>query len=299
MLSFYGKTCCIYPNQFEKMKGQALVYSTVAVFCCNLYLIFSIVKYGETGNYKDDRAGYWGEKTANTNWCEPDYVVSHYVAEFWNTMSSFLIFFYGIYGIVMHPWAERRFFTALCCFIVVGLGSAAFHATLWRSMQLMDELPMLWSNSAFSYAVHFMERKGSPNFQFVAVLAVVTCILTYSVIEFDKEDQVIFLLSYGSGVGFLMYQSILLRKKYTHTQKHVDLGLFSVFLYLLGFCVWLTDRRFCPTVQNLHLHSWWHFCAGTGTFMAILFWMQVREAFKGEQKVVYQNLSLRRVPKEV
>ena len=101
------------------MRGKILLYSTISIFCCNVYLIYSIVKYGETGNYKDRRAGYWGEKTANTNWCEPDYVVSQYVAEFWNTASSFLIFFYGIYGIYIHQWMERRFFTALCCFLVV------------------------------------------------------------------------------------------------------------------------------------------------------------------------------------
>ena len=180
------------------------MYSTVFVFCCNIYLIYSIVKYGETGNYKDKRTGYWGAKTANTNWCEPDYVVSHYVAEFWNTMSSFLIFFYGIYGIVVHHWVEQRFFTALSCFIVVGLGSAAFHATLWRSMQLLDELPMMWSNSAFIYAVHFMERRGSANIPFVCALTVVTLVLTFCVVKFDKDDQIIFLLSYGSGVIFLM-----------------------------------------------------------------------------------------------
>ena len=99
--------------------------------------------------------------------------------------------------------------------------------------------------------------------------------------------------------NFLMYQSIMLRKKYFKSQSNVDLGLFSVFLYLLGFCVWLTDRRFCDSVQYLHLHSWWHFCAGTGTFMAILFWMQVREEFKGKHKVTYRNLSIQRVYKEV
>ena len=104
------------------MRGKILLYSTISIFCCNVYLIYSIVKYGETGNYKDRRAGYWGEKTANTNWCEPDYVISQYVAEFWNTASSFLIFFYGIYGIYIHQWMERRFFTALYCFLVVGLG---------------------------------------------------------------------------------------------------------------------------------------------------------------------------------
>lgn len=35
------------------------------------------------------------------DWCEQNYVVTYYVAEFWNTLSSLLIAFWAIIGIVI------------------------------------------------------------------------------------------------------------------------------------------------------------------------------------------------------
>ena len=63
-----------------------------------LRFLFEIVVYGED-KVEDDKQGFWGEKTANTNWCESDYVVTHYIAEFGNTISSLFVIFFGIYGI--------------------------------------------------------------------------------------------------------------------------------------------------------------------------------------------------------
>ncbi len=34
------------------------------------------------------RLGFWGPRTASVDWCEPNYVWSHYVAEWWNTITS-------------------------------------------------------------------------------------------------------------------------------------------------------------------------------------------------------------------
>ncbi|GFO35894.1 alkaline ceramidase 3 [Plakobranchus ocellatus] len=37
--------------------------------------------------------GYWGKQTATLDWCEDNYAVSYYVAEFWNTVSNALMLF--------------------------------------------------------------------------------------------------------------------------------------------------------------------------------------------------------------
>ena len=32
--------------------------------------------------------GFWGPPSATMNWCEEDYVVTPWIAEFWNTLSN-------------------------------------------------------------------------------------------------------------------------------------------------------------------------------------------------------------------
>ena len=120
--------------------------------------------------------GFWGPVTATIDWCEPNYVVSQYVAEFFNTTSCIVHLLLGVGGCVSCLWmrcmcncvflmwilivvAEWRFFIAHCATIVIGLGSIAFHGTLLFECQLFDELPMLYGALVFFYIVTENERK--------------------------------------------------------------------------------------------------------------------------------------------
>eukprot|EP00039_Didymoeca_costata_P031740 m.356321 g.356321 ORF g.356321 m.356321 type:complete len:80 (-) comp90136_c0_seq1:223-462(-) len=41
-------------------------------------------------------AGYWGRHTSSIDWCERNYAVLDFVAEFWNTVTSLVILFAGL-----------------------------------------------------------------------------------------------------------------------------------------------------------------------------------------------------------
>merc|ERR1719277_382249 len=100
---------------------------------------------------------------------------------------------------------EPRYMLAFAAFFVVGLGSCAFHSTLWRSMQLLDELPMVWANSVFIYILIAMEDAATcePRRGQIVVIALVTLLMTVAVILLDKDNQDVFLLCYGSGVVYI------------------------------------------------------------------------------------------------
>ena len=103
-----------------------------------LPLLGLLIAKGPTDGKGDLNEGWWGDKTATVNWCEKDYVVTRYVAEFGNSVSSLCIFFVGIFGIVMHrDVAEGRFIAAFVAFIVIGLGSCAFHSALHKYSRVM------------------------------------------------------------------------------------------------------------------------------------------------------------------
>ena len=43
--------------------------------------------------------GYWGKRTATIDWCEENYQVTNYIAEFWNTVSNFVMILFPLYAI--------------------------------------------------------------------------------------------------------------------------------------------------------------------------------------------------------
>ena len=97
--------------------------------------------------------------------CEPSYARLSFVAELWNTLSSFCYCIPAVYFWILidrYRQALPECFTSgvvwkyrLCaaCWFILGLGSAAFHAfqTLWA--ELWDEIGMLVSILGLSYCL--------------------------------------------------------------------------------------------------------------------------------------------------
>lgn len=99
--------------------------------------------------------GYWGTVTSEIDWCEENYTISLYVAEFWNTLSSLafvLLSSFGVFWVWKHR-LEERFLLAYASTGVIGIGSVLFHATLKRTSQLLDEVPMLFGMATLLFAV--------------------------------------------------------------------------------------------------------------------------------------------------
>lgn len=256
-----------------------------------------LIARGPVDGAGDLSTGYWGTKSATVNWCEPDYQVTHYVAEWWNTVSSLAIAVNGIYGIYRHSHTvERRYTIAFSAFVVVGTGSAAFHGTLWRSMQLMDELPMVWANTVFIYILRSLEdRPGETRRMEIIVMVILTAAASAAIINLDEAagGQDLFLVTYASGVIFLIFQSRRLDLKYNSTRTLILLETSCAF-YLGGLFVWLIDRNFCSSVRSLHLHSFWHIGADLGTYTSTLFWIWLRnERLARKQQVVGSTVATR------
>jgi dihydroceramidase len=96
---------------------------------------------------------YWGARTASEDWCEPNYVYSPYVAEWWNTLSSLPMVFFSLAALalgVRHGYPKRLLLPSLLT-ACVGLGSVAFHGSLLYGGQAMDELSMVLAATAFLY----------------------------------------------------------------------------------------------------------------------------------------------------
>ena len=91
-------------------------------------------------------AGYWhgafGMMPSTVEWCEVNYDVCAWIAEFWNTLSSLAIVLLGLLGVLTTRRLEARFTLAYATIMLVGIGSIAFHMTLLRPMQMLDEVQL-------------------------------------------------------------------------------------------------------------------------------------------------------------
>ncbi len=105
----------------------------------------TIFEASDTYVLNNRASGFWGEVTSSVDWCERNYVVTPYIAEFWNTISNILIFLGGVYGLyrARKSKLETRFYVLFFLIAVIGLGSALFHGTLQHNAQQLDETPML------------------------------------------------------------------------------------------------------------------------------------------------------------
>jgi len=107
---------------------------------------------------ENEKKGFWGNPTSNIDWCEDNYQLSPYVAEFWNALSSFSFVASAMLGtwLTLKYRLEKRFIFCFFSVGVVGLGSVLFHSTLLRFTQSLDELPMIFSALIFIYIIHTM-----------------------------------------------------------------------------------------------------------------------------------------------
>ncbi|PHH77560.1 hypothetical protein CDD80_492 [Ophiocordyceps camponoti-rufipedis] len=87
---------------------------------------------------------FWSAPTSYLNFCEEDYALTRYIAEFINTLSSLSYVAYGIYGLSCsgkRPQSASRV-TTYCGLMGVGICSAGYHMTLKYHTQMLDELSM-------------------------------------------------------------------------------------------------------------------------------------------------------------
>lgn len=117
----------------------------------------------------DTSDGIWSPHTATIDWCEANYEVTKYIAEFWNTVSNLVMILLPTYGVYWswthsefarkHSTSSRALFVVptsivLCNIglVLVGVGSWLFHMTLLYPAQLLDEIPMIFGSALLIYA---------------------------------------------------------------------------------------------------------------------------------------------------
>ena len=215
-----------------------------------------------------DPVGVWGLPTASIDWCEPNYAITPWIAEFWNTVSSLAMVTAGLIGLASRrfAWEIRVAFGLL---VLVGLGSMAFHGTLRFELQMLDELPMLY---LVTWLVWLLVETG-PERRLglwfpLALVAYVLLATAGATLNRGHAQFLAFHVSFGALEIFCLARVtwLALRPENAPIRRWFILGLAA---YATGIAVWFVDLEACPWVVGLQLHAWWHVLVSLGFFLLL------------------------------
>ncbi|UKZ82759.1 hypothetical protein TrVFT333_010555 [Trichoderma virens FT-333] len=225
---------------------------------------------------------FWGEATSYLKY---DYVVTRYVAEFINTLSSLAFVAYGIYGL-SRPGRNGQTSARLLSYsglIGVGICSASYHMTLKYHTQMSDELSMHLLTTPMVYRL--LTFKSSP--QRTKVVAVLLTILftVVMVTHMVMDEFLLHATTFGLAVYVIATRTLKLISQQVPDQrirKNLrNIALFGCFNFAFGYFVWLLDGWLCslltsmkhsaglPLAFLLELHGWWHIFTCIGGYVGV------------------------------
>jgi len=214
-----------------------------------------------------DTIDYWGTPTASVDWCEKNYVVCNYIAEFWNTMTSMVIALLGLVGcyLTRREKMEQRFTVLYAIITVVGLGSVAFHGTLLIEHQLLDELPMLWGMLGWVYIINTMLSPKSislPKDRLLAKRLLVFGLGWTLCAPWVHRIPIIFQALF---VGLVLYCVYNLHRFYRQCENKTARQLYVVYNFsvIVGALIWLADNEACNVLHEVLGGFWWHKYVGS------------------------------------
>ncbi|KAF2495802.1 alkaline phytoceramidase [Lophium mytilinum] len=233
---------------------------------------------------------YWGAPNSNANFCEEDYIVTSYIAEFVNTVTNISYVIYGAHGLSRlrgKPDGPLSFLGfPYWGLIGVGVLSAYFHATLKYHSQMCDDTSMLVAtgfvlNRAFTFDVAPTSRRNRS----LGLLAILTAVTIYHCVADEILVHVvtfgIMIVLVGIRTKQLVHTRITDLDEKKRVKKLVNFGAANAGI---GYLLWNIDQHLCPMLLSfrhkvglpfgifLELHGWWHILTAIGayTFMILV-----------------------------
>jgi len=253
--------------------------------------------------------GYWGKPSANIDWCEDNYAVSPYIAEFYNALSSTSYLITSVVGawLTLKYKLEQRFLVCFTAIFIMGAGSIAFHATLLRTTQILDEIPLIFSALTFIYILGTMEDeiyekdlelREWKNRKLGCMLIAIGLAISAVYFIFPENPAIlqgafVVLVCYVTWTTFYTYMKFRVDTRYPEAKQLLEVAMFS---FMIACLLWLIEPRVCHSVGWLNLHAWWHLLSCYGVYTCVLFYKYIRLAAQGKRPSLVRGSSAMLLP---
>ena len=236
---------------------------------------------------KDSLRPFWGSPTSHANFCEEDYIVTRYVAEFINSLTNVAYLIYAVYGIYklrQKPTAHTFRTIPYCGLLAVGVCSATFHLSLKYHTQMLDDVSMLFATTPVLHRVLTvnMTRRNSITMA-ILLNSILAALIAYHLVT---DELILHHLSFAVMVitiGIRTMQLIHTRTETGSLARSQLWGMvrFGAFIFNAGFYIWVIERWTCEYLQSarkavglpwawlLELHGYWHIFTAIGAYIFI------------------------------
>ena len=231
---------------------------------------------------------YWGPPTASSDFCEENYVITPYIAEFINTLTNLNYCLFCWHGLAaLYRQKRLTWMNALPHIGLLGVGvfSAGFHITLREWPQLADDMSMVFPTAFIFLRILRFEAVDSKSANrrtliFFAILAVIYTI------HLNINNPHLHSITFGVGVHYIRQKTWkLLSERINDDQTRQYLKRMAIFggvSFAWGFFLWVVDQLACGTLTRakraiempwsfiLEFHGWWHIFTGIGAYVFIV-----------------------------
>ncbi|KAB5554877.1 ceramidase [Coniochaeta sp. 2T2.1] len=220
--------------------------------------------------------GYWSPSTSIANFCEEDYAITKYIAEFINSISNFAY----IYFALRHTgWNLRCLDQMSGSLLMVGLCSLLYHVTLRQGAQYSDDVSMLFLAGALLQRLFCSAR--APSGTRVITVAIYAAIGTMSAIYMSSGSLLVHVSMFAAMLLLIGLRTLYLINAAHPASMQEKMGYIRKFggvcAYLVvAFFLWNIDFKYChelrrlrtmaglPWAWVLELHGWWHILTAVG-----------------------------------
>lgn len=254
----------------NKMKRRIFPYDaliTAGIEIC--FFAFVIQKKAKEFENLDENVGFWTPHTANVDWCEENYNMSYFVAEFVNTCTNVPVILACIWA--LKNWCNRSSILtfSIIALIWVASSSLLFHCTLKRIPQLMDQISMLifLIPLMFFFERQFLTRKQRDKLNFILFFFMLASVVF---MVFIPSCGWIFHVSFVSFLLIVVGGALQTFRRYSHDENMVLLYKHGIWSAIVAGAFWVLDRGYCGVLPcNIHAHALWHLCIFYSAFQIL------------------------------
>ena len=226
---------------------------------------------------------------STVDWCENNYAISEYIAEFWNTITFFPILISAIYWRKQYPKIfilHLSFHNIFLYLVLVSIGTALFHGTLLYPFQLLDELPMVLLSAYYIDFLLSLENITRSNSFLITVISKLFVKIRYILITiivfsyfYSPFLQITlfhsFLKIFELIIIVLIYNTSTQLKtivsenniEFQNLHKKINYHIFNGLLcYLVAGILWISEHLFCHYIEFMQFHAFWHIFSSIGIY---------------------------------